>query len=157
VNKIILHIGDIAISSEPAIMETILGSCVSVCLWDNRLNIGGMNHYMLPYTGNCLRCIRNPTYSGIESIKILVSDILKMGASLHNLRAKLFGGCKIFDRYFAVGRENVMVANWVLKEYGIPVIERFTMCEYGLKVIFHTATGKAFVKILQDDGEWPKL
>ena len=33
--------GDVAII-------TVLGSCVSACLWDPQLNIGGMNHFMLP-------------------------------------------------------------------------------------------------------------
>ena len=29
-------------------ITTVLGSCVSTCLWDPAERIGGMNHFMLP-------------------------------------------------------------------------------------------------------------
>lgn len=28
---------------------TVLGSCVAVCLYDRKLHLGGINHYMLPF------------------------------------------------------------------------------------------------------------
>ena len=33
---------------EPAVVRTVLGSCIAVCLRDPRARIGGMNHFMLP-------------------------------------------------------------------------------------------------------------
>jgi chemotaxis protein CheD len=35
-------------SSQPYVINTILGSCVAVCLWDPVYKVGGMAHYMLP-------------------------------------------------------------------------------------------------------------
>ena len=32
----------------PFLVDTILGSCVAVCLYDEHKKIGGINHYMLP-------------------------------------------------------------------------------------------------------------
>jgi chemotaxis protein CheD len=32
-------------------ITTVLGSCVSTCLWDPLKRIGGMNHFMLPGDG----------------------------------------------------------------------------------------------------------
>ncbi len=29
-------------------IATLLGSCVAVCLWDPKLRVGGLNHFMLP-------------------------------------------------------------------------------------------------------------
>ena len=46
--RIILNIGELAVSKESATLETILGSCVAVCLWDEQQRIGGLNHYLLP-------------------------------------------------------------------------------------------------------------
>ena len=43
-----LHPGRLLVSTEPAAVTTILGSCVSVCLWDESRGIGGMNHHLLP-------------------------------------------------------------------------------------------------------------
>jgi chemotaxis protein CheD len=46
--RVKIHIGEIYTSSEPAVVETILGSCVSVCLFDPVRKTGGMNHILLP-------------------------------------------------------------------------------------------------------------
>ena len=43
-----IHIGDCYVSTEPAVIYTVLGSCVAVCLFDPVRRIGGMNHILLP-------------------------------------------------------------------------------------------------------------
>ena len=35
-------------AADGVMIVTVLGSCVSACLWDPRLRIGGMNHFMAP-------------------------------------------------------------------------------------------------------------
>jgi chemotaxis protein CheD len=37
-------------SGEDIIVNTVLGSCVSACIWDKKTGMGGMNHFMLPDT-----------------------------------------------------------------------------------------------------------
>ena len=43
-----LHPGQIFVSAESYAVTTILGSCVSACLWDPLTKIGGINHFLLP-------------------------------------------------------------------------------------------------------------
>ena len=43
--------GTICCPAEPAVVSTILGSCVAVCLWDKQPRLGGMNHFLLPRCG----------------------------------------------------------------------------------------------------------
>ena len=150
VRKIIVSIGDICTSGEPAIMQTVLGSCVSACLWDERSKIGGMNHFMLPET------LISPAHNvclGPESIEKLVHEMLKMGADKRGLRAKIFGGGRILKglkQNINVGAENVIAARERLKGLHIPVIKEFTCTDFGVKLIFYTATGRAFLKRLAD-------
>ena len=40
--------GEYYVSSGEEIITTVLGSCVSACIRDTRIGIGGMNHFMLP-------------------------------------------------------------------------------------------------------------
>jgi chemotaxis protein CheD len=40
--------GEYFVSSENMVIMTVLGSCIAACIWDPHLNIGGMNHFMLP-------------------------------------------------------------------------------------------------------------
>src|SRR5882672_3688240 len=77
----------------PARIQTLLGSCVSVCLYDTVQNFGGINHYMLPvWTGDGLA---TPKYGNI-AIEKLIEGMTSLGANKKNLVAKLFGGSDQF-------------------------------------------------------------
>jgi chemotaxis protein CheD len=148
--RIILNIGDVVVSKEPSMLETVLGSCVSVCLWDKTLGIGGMNHFML---SRMTDGIKNPTYCGKEAIEVLVSALLDVGSNLSNLIAKIFGGGRVIKEFYQsldVGEENVKVAKKNLENYKIPVAKELTGKDYGIKIVFYSATGRVFVKKLKD-------
>lgn len=141
-----LNIGDIVASRESAILGTILGSCVSVCLFDEEAGIGGMNHFLLP---DVINDIGNPLYCAPNSITRLVDEVLGMGAHARNVRAKVFGGGRVshaFADSFDIGRRNVRTAKDILSHYEIPIVREFTCPDFGIKLIFHTGTGRAFVK-----------
>ena len=40
--------GEYYVSHEDLVIMTVLGSCIAACLWDSRMRVGGMNHFMLP-------------------------------------------------------------------------------------------------------------
>ena len=40
--------GDYYVTCQEEVLDTVLGSCVSACIRNPRLMIGGMNHFMLP-------------------------------------------------------------------------------------------------------------
>ena len=44
--KHFLQPGCIFVSKEPHFVSTVLGSCVSVCVWDPIAGFGGMNHHI---------------------------------------------------------------------------------------------------------------
>ncbi|MDI6728827.1 MAG: chemotaxis protein CheD [Thermodesulfovibrionales bacterium] len=148
--KITLNIGDIVVCREPAVLETVLGSCVSVCLYDESLKAGGMNHFMVPYV---MSGLKNPAYSGQESIKRLVEDFVSIGANSSYIKAKVFGGGKVtkgMGEDLDVGAENVKTAKEMLKKYGIPIVKELLCPEFAVKIVFYTATGRVFVKKLED-------
>jgi chemotaxis protein CheD len=147
--KIILGIGDVIVSEEPSVMQTVLGSCVAVCLWDKEKIFGGVNHYMLP---KFMEGIKNPQYCGPESIDRLVDYFLKNGSIPSNIKAKVFGGgnvVKSLSGGFDIGSENVKVAKKKLMQYGIPIVRELTGGDSGMKILFYSETGKVFVKKLK--------
>ena len=148
IKKIPLNIGDVAVSDGPSMLETILGSCVAVCLWDGELKIAGMNHYMMPYW---MDTMKDPMMCGPESIEALMTMIINRGANIKDLRAKIFGGGRVLEtltKGIEIGKENVRVAREVLEDYGIPVIKEYTGNDFGIKVVFYSDTGRAFIKKL---------
>lgn len=74
--RVSLYIGEVAASREPAVLETLLGSCVAVCLYDPVLRAGGMNHILLP---RCRLGDKNPR-CGIHAMELLINELMKIGA-----------------------------------------------------------------------------
>ena len=140
--------GQFIITSVPSLISTVLGSCVSVCLWDKSIMIGGMNHYLLPGTEGDETDNAN---RGIAAINLLVRSLLNRHANIGTLEAKVFGGCNSLYRkndMYKVGERNVAVAFDVLKSYGIPVIAQHVGGIYGRKIVFNTSTGKVKMRLL---------
>ena len=68
-SKIFIYPGNLEVSVKPIMFTTILGSCVAVCIWDNKLKFGGMNHFMLPlWNGEGLA---SPKYGNIAIDKLV--------------------------------------------------------------------------------------
>jgi len=127
---------------EPHIINTILGSCVAVCLWDPTMNIGGMAHYMLPlWNGEGLA---SPKYGNI-AIERLLDKLLSYGSKTYNVKAKIFGGGEVIDSqapYFYIGQRNIEIAEEMLGDMRIPILGSSTGGKLGRKIIFNTYTGE---------------
>lgn len=143
-----LQPGQLLACLEPTTVTTILGSCVSVCLWDRRNAIGAINHYVLPrrYEGHELsaRC-------GPIAISRLVESMQALGSARADLQAKLFGGAWILaapQRAEHIGALNVQVARDQLGRAGIPIAAEDVGGNRGRKIVFHTESGIALVKKL---------
>ena len=148
--SIYLHPGQIFVTTTPATVTTILGSCVSVCLWDPLLNIGGINHYLLP-TGIAAGSDR--TRYGNIAIATLLEKLTRCGTQVKHLRAKLFGGACVLAAMRTngnahLGVKNVDIAKESLSEFGIPIVTSDVGGDRGRKLIFYPHDGSAFVRHL---------
>lgn len=70
---------------------TVLGSCVAACVWDSRLKIGGMNHFMLPDSGSDVPVDKAMRF-GNFAMEELINDVLRRGGRRDSLEIKVFGG-----------------------------------------------------------------
>jgi chemotaxis methyl-accepting protein methylase/chemotaxis receptor (MCP) glutamine deamidase CheD len=143
--RICLNIGEIAVTREPAVLETILGSCVAVCLWDARKKIGGLNHFLVP---SGLGREDRPNLYGITSIRSLIEQVFQLGAERSDLQARIFGGGSILkplEDLFTIGAENVKIAREILAEFDIPVVNDFIGAECGIRISFNTFSGEVSV------------
>lgn len=140
--------GSLFAHADGHIVTTVLGSCVSVCLWDPLLKIGGINHYMLPlWNGEGLA---SPKYGNI-AISKLIAKMLDLGCERRNLRAKMFGGSEMFKTTNAlmnIGERNIVLAEDILREEKIPILVSDVGGKAGRKIIYHTETGGVLMKRL---------
>jgi chemotaxis protein CheD len=132
----------------PCEVSTVLGSCVSICLWDTQLKFGGINHFMLPlWNGDGLP---TPKFGNIAHEKLL-EKMYCLGSKESNLVAKIFGGAKQLEKgktVFNVGERNIILAFDLMKEGGIPVVSHHVGGDKGRKLKFCTHTGEVLMKLL---------
>jgi chemotaxis protein CheD len=148
-----LHPGQISVSQTPCTVTTILGSCVAVGLWDAREGVGGLCHFLLP-EGTRTQA-PSPRFAE-AAVAQLVSALAALGARPEALFAKIFGGACVIEamRKGHLGVRNVERARALLAERGIPIVGADVEGNRGRKLIFHTADGSAWVKLLTGGPSW---
>ena len=95
-NVRILYIGEYTATAENVYLSTVLGSCITVALYDSTRNIGGLNHFMLPESGDnrdhASGILGGAARYGMGAMEFLINELMKLGARREELSAKVFGG-----------------------------------------------------------------
>jgi chemotaxis protein CheD len=99
-SNIYLNPGEIYIGTKPAKVSTILGSCISVTLYNPRLKVGAICHGILPthrntQTGdnNCAKDFKYIDYS----IAIMLDKFGLLGVRHKEIDVKVFGGADMIS------------------------------------------------------------
>lgn len=155
IEKRVIHAGEHAVSRKPIVLSTLLGSCVSVCLYDPVTRVVGMNHFLL--------ATRHPSQDpvlasdagryGLGAMELLINDMLKLGARRANLRAKAFGGGNVLatrlselpDR-FSIGKINVEFVQKFLAEDRIPLVAQDFGGDMGRQIRFESSDFSVYLR-----------
>jgi chemotaxis protein CheD len=146
--RIYIAQGEHAIASGPdAVISTLLGSCVAVCLWDPVARIGGMNHFLLPDEG-----VSSPGMSGYgaNAMELVINGLIRGKAQRSRLRAKLFGGAVMISGLSNVGMKNAKFALAYLERENIPCDSQSLGGTQARRVEFWPADGRVRIKFLSD-------
>ena len=137
--------GEFFVSDEDLLIMTVLGSCIAACIWDSRLRIGSMNHFMLPEGG----ADTSGRY-GSYAMELLINELIQRGSMREYMQAKVFGGGAVISGMTSmnVGERNTQFVLDYLATERIPVVSKDVMDIYPRKVCFLPASGKAMVKRL---------
>ena len=144
--------GEYYATGRDMVLVTVLGSCVCACIRDKVSGIGGMNHFMLPHSGQDRN---NPLGAsaryGTYAMEILINQLLKMGAKRNNFEAKVFGGASVLRGFTVnnVGERNAEFVMQFLNTEKIPVVAQDMLDVNPRKVYYFPATGLVRVKNLK--------
>jgi chemotaxis protein CheD len=131
------------------VITSIVGSGVTVCLWDPVSKVGGANHYLLPYTapGN----LHDSKYAEFANQQLL-RELLEKGAKRNNLRAKIFGGSVPTVAFSnineCIGVRNVEAAVKFVTEEKLKLVQREAGGTKARKVLFQTDNGRSWMELL---------
>lgn len=121
-------------------MTTVLGSCISACIFDPLVCVGGMNHFVLATgrTGGT-----DSASYGVNAMELLINGLLRLGAGRHRLRAHVFGGARMVAGLGNLGERNAAFATGFLRTEGIPVMSNSVGGTEARRVNFWPASGIA--------------
>ncbi|MBO4438626.1 MAG: chemotaxis protein CheD [Spirochaetaceae bacterium] len=155
-NKQIITIlpGEFYSTDKPVLISTVLGSCISIALYDPDLKLGGLNHFMLPTTNRTQEIsIEEQGRYGDFAMELLLNDMFKKGAKKENLKAKVFGGGNVLDdggfHKNRTGLNNISFALEYLQTENIPIIANDTGGIFPRKIFYDPQTSKIFLKRIQ--------
>jgi len=142
--KVTITQGEFAVSGRSdCIISTILGSCVSTCLWDPQNQVGGMNHVLVARSmSGPVRC----DAAGVNAMELLINGLVRLGAARNQLRAKVFGGAKMISGLSDIGHENGVFMLDFLSREGIPCLGQSLGGTAARQIRFHPADGRVLLK-----------
>ena len=142
--------GEYYVTGRDMLLVTVLGSCVSACIRDTKLGIGGMNHFMLP-EGDPHNPLSESARYGGYAMEVLLNQLIKMGASRNRLEAKVFGGGAVMRGFTLhnVGERNSDFVQEYLSAEHIRIVAQDLRDIYPRKVYYFPYTGRVLVKKLK--------
>ncbi|HEU4623199.1 MAG TPA: chemoreceptor glutamine deamidase CheD [Steroidobacteraceae bacterium] len=146
--------GEYYVTRADEAITTVLGSCISACIRDPVVNVGGMNHFMLP-EDNAVRApgSKEPpvlaTRYGSHAMESLINDLLKLGARRGRLEIKIFGGGRVLAAMTDIGARNIEFVKSYLALERLPIDAQDVGGEQPRKVIYFPSDGKVKVRKLR--------
>lgn len=142
--------GEYYVTNHDEMIGTVLGSCVSACIRDTLLGLGGINHFMLPSNDSHdqLAAGDKAARYGSFAMEQLINTILKFGGHRKHLEAKLTGGSRIITGMGDIGASNIIFAQQYLDQEGIVCIAEDLGGVFPRKLLYYPKTGQLHVKKL---------
>jgi len=154
--RITIDPGEYYVAHEDVLITTLLGSCVSACLYDPYNKIVGMNHFLLSsrrYAKSLPVCTTDAGRYGIHSMELLINEMWNQGAQRGNLKAKAFGGGSILkpadaftSNFLTVGEVNVRFIIEFLKNEKIPLVSSDLGGTVGRVINFYSEDFSVYVR-----------
>ncbi len=147
--------GEVYVGNKGEIISTVLGSCISVCMYDSDKGISGMNHFMLP-RGKDETATKdissNSTRYGNWAMEFLINEMIKAGARKEALDVKVFGGGQVLSEmdFMDIGQRNIDFVFSYLVQEGMPINRHDVGGIYPRKLLFFGDTGRVRVKKLKE-------
>ncbi len=148
--------GEIYVSNiQQELITTVLGSCISACIWDFENGVGGMNHFMLPLKSgisiydDVTQIDGLATRYGSFAMEHLINEILKNGGVRRNLKVKAFGGGNVATLHSDIGVKNIEFFHRYVYQENLELLSEDVGLNYPRKVLFNPLTGQVWVKKLR--------
>jgi len=138
--------GEFYVTREDMVISTVLGSCISVCIFDPQRGFGGMNHFMLPdtHTGEALD---RPLRYGFFAMEQLVNELMKHDCRREFMQVKVTGGARM-NGNSVIGSQNIDFINEYVEQEGLNLTAIDVGGDQARQVVFFPSQGRMLVNKL---------
>jgi chemotaxis protein CheD len=124
---------------------------VGVVIYDTQKEIAGLVHVMLPDSSLAKADSINIAKYADTGIEELINRLIKIGARIINLKAKIAGGAQMFqfstqNEMMRIGPRNVEAVKKELKRFSIPIIAEDVGGSSGRTIEFNPSTRKLNIR-----------
>lgn len=141
-NRVTVMQGQVKVSNSPNDeFTTVLGSCISACMFDPVVNVGGMNHFLLVEPKTTSSSVVVDEHYGSYLMELLINEMLALGAKKDRIKAQLYGGANMFSGLAQFGTANAEFAQEFLRQEKIPLMRSDLGGNCARRVDFRPARG----------------
>lgn len=146
---IYLKPGEMYYADEPLVINTVLGSCVSITMYVRRLQAGIMCHCMLPASNDGIKLSEEYMKYVDCALTVMQQKMQNIGADRKETEVKLFGGSDMFssgDPSNTIGTKNINAALEILKDMNYVLMAQDTGGPFTRKLYFSIDTGTVYLR-----------
>lgn len=132
-SKSFLSLGELIIADQPTHIWTVLGSCVSIILYNPRKKISALCHAQLSENKISGSTNKKSTSTVIKedfrfvacSINFMLEKLYAMGIAKNEIYASVYGGANVIVEFtHKIGSDNSDAAIEVLQKKGIKIVKK---------------------------------
>lgn len=140
-----------------AVISTLgLGSCLGITAYDPQLGIGGLLHAMLPDSKR--HGVAKPPVAMYLDVAVpaFTESLVKLGADMHRLEFKIFGGAQILqsNEYFSIGRQNVEMMKQLVARHQLRVKTWEIGGQTNRSIELYTGNGRVLLRMPSRPEVW---
>lgn len=148
-SKITIGIADMKMAQNSGMLITYaLGSCIGICLYDQKIKLGALIHIMLPLNMEPGR--KNTMKYADTGIRETLRMMESKGASRSRITAKIAGGAKMFEikggSLSNIGQRNIESVRNTLKREGVKLLQEDVGGTVARTLLFDVSTGLGCVR-----------
>ncbi|RMG02177.1 MAG: chemotaxis protein CheD [Planctomycetota bacterium] len=136
-------------AKEGQLLETLLGSCVGIVLWDRARKHGALAHIMLSDSAGRSGSVGKYADTAIPA---MIQQLRSWGSLPSDLVSKIAGGATMFGSRTAndVGEKNIQAVRAHLKRFGVRIVAEHIGGTQGRVIRFNPADGSVQVTIARN-------
>ena len=148
-SKITIGIADMKMAQNSGMLITYaLGSCIGICLYDQKIKLGALIHIMLPLNMEPGR--KNTMKYADTGIRETIKQMEAKGASRSRITAKIAGGAMMFKDGSGslgnIGQRNIESVRVNLKKEGIRLLKEDVGGTVARTLLFDVNSGLGCVR-----------